>query len=200
MKWCKHCGSRNHDAFSCTKQDQTYTPTAEELAELAPPKPEPLPTVVVQEEPSEIFESVPRYRGCPPICTKANLPSFVDEDAAKKFHNQFDGSHYEMKEAVVEGKRLLVPDMWKCDHCDGVHYRCIGRGPSGGSSGHDERGKYPRKNFVPFMRKSTLTPSRLDDLPRHEVEPEPEKKPEEKKKLYKKPKQADTVKRANELF
>lgn len=93
--WCKHCGSRNHLAFDCSKKHLTYQPTAEEAGELKAKEPKPEPPK--PSEPEPMFEAKPRFKGCPPICTFANLPSFETEVKAIKWASQFEGHSVKKK-------------------------------------------------------------------------------------------------------
>ncbi|HWY74983.1 MAG TPA: hypothetical protein VN281_05170 [Verrucomicrobiae bacterium] len=76
---------------------------------------------------SDVFEPRPRFKGCPPICLKTNLPSFQTEAAARKW--------------VGEGYEIVK--IGGCGFCK--HFHVISR-PA-------DLSQLPA-NFCPFRRSS----------------------------------------------
>lgn len=70
-----------------------------------------------------LFEPKARFKGCPPVCLKANLPSFKDAKHISDWRKQFGGAPDHIKE------------QWLCEACGHLHYLTIPRDPSGDSSG-----------------------------------------------------------------
>ena len=159
--WCSHCGSRNHQSYDCSDQWRSYQPTAEELAEAAPPSesvPPPSP------EPEPTLEPGPsRFKGCPSVCTATNLPSFQDQKAI---------------DAFLACNASTALDRWQCDKCGLWHYLGKPLGPSGSSSSTERQPYHAPPGWVPFQRPK-LRPSAFahatQDLPRREAA-EPGKK------------------------
>jgi hypothetical protein len=56
-------------------------------------------------------EPAPRFKGCPPVCLEANLPSHETEAASLKFNTTVGAEH---------PAPVLV--RWKCRHCGGWHH------------------------------------------------------------------------------
>jgi len=179
--FCKHCGSRNHSAFDCSKQHLTYTPTAEDLA-LDTPAPEPVAAVEEPKEPEPTFEPRERFPGCPPICNLSNLPAHESYAAAMEFHERHGPSCKVLK--VVQ----CLPasgEPW-AGHCRKWHLHSVAPAPAGASSG-STREFYPLKK-EPFRRK--LRESSFAQF-QNEL-PQQERKPQDAqpKKLASKPKGA----------
>ncbi len=68
----------------------------------------------------------PRFKGCPPICEEANLPSFQTRQEAEAFHERNGPGNYIIKLGV-------------CRFCGCWHYAIKPRPPSGDSSGISRR-------------------------------------------------------------
>jgi hypothetical protein len=178
--FCTRCGSGNHTNYDCSKPDQKLSPPQKAVAaEVAVSGGVSLKAQQPSAEP--MFEPTPRFKGCPPICTHANLPSFPDEASLLKWQGQFEGHHIKTK--------------WLCEACAHWHFTSVVRGPSGASSGGERDSQIPASWKPPKQ----LPPSRLpQELPRHEAQPEPEKKPENKP--LQKPRTAQSKSRESELF
>lgn len=68
----------------------------------------------------------PRFKGCPPICVKANLPTFESVKAARDWHS-------------TESPSCIIDSVDACKACEGFHVAGHFLGPSGGSSGSSTR-------------------------------------------------------------
>ena len=58
---------------------------------------------------TDLFESVPRFNGAPPICLEENLPSFDSEKHIEDFRK---------KNALSS----VISKQWKCKFCGKLHY------------------------------------------------------------------------------
>ncbi len=151
---CTKCGSRNHDASVCSKSGSyTFVPTDDERAAMeAVAEPEPTPVASKVAEP--MFEPGERFKGCPPICTATNLPSFETDTVLNKWRSE-------------RGLDDKVKRMWQCETCGKWHYQAQPRGPSGSSSSTERNSELP-PNFKPFVTKATrrLEEQRKNPQPR----------------------------------
>lgn len=64
----------------------------------------------------------PRFRGAPPQCVKANLPSFESETALREWMEK-------------NSPRCLIRYVWQCESCGGFHADVGAPDPAGDSSG-----------------------------------------------------------------
>ena len=144
--YCLRCGSLNHSEFDCTKPPgTTFTPPPASPAAAAAPAPAsvlPTPDPPLA-APGPVFEAGERYRGCPPICTSANLPHFKTEDELNRWRTMPERDGHKLQKK------------WACRACGGWHYLARPRGPSGSSSDTERDSQYPHPNFRPFMTEAT---------------------------------------------
>jgi len=75
-----------------------------------------------------LFETKPRFKGCPPICLKENLPAFDNKMAAFDWHTDA-----KLSNPLYDPNPIVK--IWQCKTCNKLHFITKPRPPSGGSSG-----------------------------------------------------------------
>lgn len=75
-----------------------------------------------------LFETKPRFKGCPPVCLKANLPAFETKEQLYQWH-------LGAKETNPQYDPNPIVKVWQCETCQRFHFLTKLRPPSGSSSG-----------------------------------------------------------------
>lgn len=201
---CTKCGARTHQAIDCSYAGPPTDDLKSLLLEIeevkkqratSPPPvtntPYPGSTPPVKTNDATGFEKAPpRFKGCPPICLRENLPAFPDKAAMYAF----------MKVNASSSVRE-----WQCKGCGCWHYEAKPHSPGGQTSG-TERAPYHNHppNWDPTIRNARMNAAFVKqhkeegpDLPQ---QAKPVKPAAPKKKLEPKPVRGNPKKDDGWLF